>query len=291
MYKLQTVGALNCIIKRRLYRGKISYLQCEPEPTEQTTTQTNDSTDSPQEQTDKPQEELSDKTQQEHPETASSSEERKVDVNIDLEEEKEESKVEVANTDTIEQTGTGEQKADQETSPPTSIQVEAQTTTSSQSELSADSASSTQDNKQPTEEDFSQFGPKANLLPSLSGPVPETWETIESDFMAVTLLMIPHMAHNVFGDPAFAIGTGKIRVVVVNDRVTRIGMFGLLTKADTGEHLDMNGVIRKDVKAFRIEPQTSPGMLTVDGEEVYYGPLQCQIHPTLARVMSRKRRV
>ena len=42
----------------------------------------------------------------------------------------------------------------------------------------------------------------------------------------------------------------------------------------------MNGVLRKDVMAFRFEPHTAPGMLTIDGEEVYYGPLQCQIHPT-----------
>ena len=52
-------------------------------------------------------------------------------------------------------------------------------------------------------------------------------------------LMIPHkiMAHNCFGDPAFAIGTGKFRVVIVDGQISRLGMFGLLTKADTGEHL------------------------------------------------------
>ena len=289
MYMYMYVGALNCIIKRRLYRGKISYLPCESEPTGQTmTTQTDDSTDSPQEQT---QEELSDKPQQEHPETSSSSEERKVNVTIDLEEEKEEVKEEVTNTDTTEQADTGEQQTDPGTASPASVQVEPQTATSSQSEQSADSAPSAQDDKQQTQENFSQFGPKADLLPSLLGPVPENWEVIERDFMAVTLLMIPHMAHNFFGDPEFAIGTGKIRVVVIDGQVSRLGMFGLLTKADTGEHLEMNGVIRKDVKAFRFEPHTSPGMLTIDGEEVYYGPLQCQIHPTLARVMCRKRRV
>ena len=68
-------------------------------------------------------------------------------------------------------------------------------------------------------------------------------------------------------------------------------MFGLLTKADTGQHLEMECVLRKDVMVFHLEPHTAPGMLTIDREEVYYGPLQCQIHPTLARVMSRKRRL
>ena len=270
------VGALNCIIKRRLYRGKISFLPCETESTEQSTTQTNDSTD-PQEQADKP--------QQEQSERVSSSEEGKVNLTIDLKEEK--VKEEGTTADTTEQTGTGEQQADPK-SPATGVQVEVQTTTNSQSEQSADSAL---DDRQQTQENFSQFGPKADLLPSLSGPIPENWETIERDFLAITPLMIPHMAHNFFGDPAFAIGTGKIRIVIVDGQISRLGMFGLLTKADTGEHLEVNGVLRKDVMAFRLEPHTSPGMLTVDGEEVYYGPLQCQIHPTLARVMCRKRRV
>ena len=38
-----------------------------------------------------------------------------------------------------------------------------------------------------------QFGPKADLLPPLSGPVPDNWETIEREFMSVTTLMIPHV--------------------------------------------------------------------------------------------------
>ena len=121
------VGALNCIIKRRLYRGRISFLSCEPESTEQSTIQTDDSKTDPQEQTDKP--------QQDQSETVSSSEEGKVNVTIDLEEEKEEVKEEGTNTDTTEQAGTGEEQAgDPETSPPTSEQVEALTTPNLQSE-------------------------------------------------------------------------------------------------------------------------------------------------------------
>ena len=134
-----------------------------------------------------------------------------------------------------------------------------------------------------------QFGPKADLLPPLSGPVPDNWETIEREFMTVTTLMIPHMAHNFYGDPEVSIGGGKIRLVVCDGQITRLGMFGLLTKASTGQHVEMEGVLRKDTRAFRLEPLTAPGLLTIDGEEVYYGPLQCQIHPGLARVMCRKR--
>ena len=152
--------------------------------------------------------------------------------------------------------------------------------------------STSDDTQQPQEECkkvVTQFGPKADFLSPLSAPIPENWKTFEREFLAVTFLMIPHMAHNFFGDPRFSIGSGKIRIVICDGQITRVGMFGLLTKADTGEHLEIEGVHRIDTRAFRLEPVTSPGILTIDGEPVHYGPIQCQIQPSLARVMCRKR--
>jgi len=46
------------------------------------------------------------------------------------------------------------------------------------------------------------------------------------------------------------------------------------------------------VLAFRLEPDPSfpPGLLAVDGECVDYGPIQAQILPSVARVMSLRHR-
>ena len=144
---------------------------------------------------------------------------------------------------------------------------------------------------QEVQELIKQYGPKADLLPPLSEPVPDNWKVLDKEFMAVSILMIPYMAHNFIGDPDVSIGMGKIRVVICDAQITRLGMFDMLTKAKTGQHVEMEGVTRTDMRAFRLEPYTSPGLLTVDGEEVYYGPIQVQIHPALARVMCRKRRM
>lgn len=48
------------------------------------------------------------------------------------------------------------------------------------------------------------------------------------------------------------------------------------------------GVDMIPVKAFRIEPMegANNGHITVDGEEVDYGPLQAEIFPSLASVMT-----
>ena len=53
-----------------------------------------------------------------------------------------------------------------------------------------------------------------------------------------------------------------------------------------GSHLSCPGVEMIPVKAFRIEPaESTNGHLTVDGENVDYGPIQAEIFPSLATVM------
>jgi hypothetical protein len=44
--------------------------------------------------------------------------------------------------------------------------------------------------------------------------------------------------------------------------------------------------------AFRLEPDPNspPGIMTVDGESIDYGALQAQVLPSMARVMSIRRR-
>ena len=50
-------------------------------------------------------------------------------------------------------------------------------------------------------------------------------------------------------------------MINVDGQMSRLDMFSLLIKASTGEHLEINGVSYKDVKAFRLEPHTLPGTL------------------------------
>ena len=52
----------------------------------------------------------------------------------------------------------------------------------------------------------------------------------------------------------------------------------------------MQGVGFVDCKVFRLVPVTPEGLLTVDGEEVHYGPMQAEVHAHLGRVMCRRRR-
>ena len=135
---------------------------------------------------------------------------------------------------------------------------------------------------------YASSGPRPDLLPEITEDVPDNWKTIEGDFLTVSPLMIPHLSSNFFGDPSMSIGTGKIRIMYVR-RMSRLGLLSMLTKAEKGTHLERPEVEIVDVKAFRLEPQTEEGIMTVDGEVVKYGPMQAQVHQHLARVFCCKR--
>lgn len=137
---------------------------------------------------------------------------------------------------------------------------------------------------------YTSSGPRPDLLPEITEDVPDNWKTIEGDFLTVSPIMIPHLSSNFFGDPNMSIGTGKIRIMYVR-RMSRFGLLSMLTKAEKGTHLDRPEVEMIDVKAFRLEPLTEEGIMTVDGEVVKYGKMQAQVHQHLARVFCCKRAV
>ena len=74
--------------------------------------------------------------------------------------------------------------------------------------------------------------------------------------------------------------------------VVDVGMIQMLMSLETGLRISDHGdTVIVSVLAFRLEPDASlpPGLLTVDGECVDYGPIQAQVLPSMARVMSIRR--
>ena len=70
-------------------------------------------------------------------------------------------------------TSTGEQQIEKETSPPPATSVQAKGTQITDSALSAQN-----DIQLVREKESVQFGPNADLLSTLSRPIPENWETL-----------------------------------------------------------------------------------------------------------------
>ncbi len=80
----------------------------------------------------------------------------------------------------------------------------------------------------------------------------------------------------------------------------------MLTNFETGRHVDLPGVELIPVKAFRLEPKvekreeedgsndagkkrkekSAGGFMTVDGEQVEYGPIQAEVLPSFVRIVA-----
>ena len=254
-------GALTCIVKKRLYTGKISYLPFAED--DQTTPSTSDPTGAQQASEDSGSS-SPDGPAQALPEGASEPEDSpngsKVDT-PDTEAAVPSSSDDTANEMTVE------------------AEVAAMSETIAKGIKSAESIMTR-----------CPYGPKTDLLPPFSEPIPSSWITIEKEFISLIMLLIPHLSSDAFGDPGQSIGTKKMSIVFLNSEMSRKDLLSTLLNADTGAHIDMEDCTVIHAKAYRLEPATPKGIMTVDGEVIPYGSVQGQVHPGLARIMCRKRR-
>lgn len=132
-------------------------------------------------------------------------------------------------------------------------------------------------------------GPPSRL-PSITQPVPKTWETVEGDFILVQASYQTHIGSDCLIAPDAKINDGIIWLMYVKAGVSRAQLLQILLGLSTGVHVSSPHLETIPVSAFRIEPDTSVsncGHITVDGENVDYGPIQAEIFPSLVSLMSR----
>uniref|UniRef100_A0A8D0FEU8 Sphingosine kinase 2 n=1 Tax=Strix occidentalis caurina TaxID=311401 RepID=A0A8D0FEU8_STROC len=132
-------------------------------------------------------------------------------------------------------------------------------------------------------------GPVDDLLVPLGQPVPPSWVTLEGDFVLVLAIYQSHLGAELVAAPRARPDDGLIHLCYVRAGVSRGALLRALlamTRGGGGGG-DVTGppLARVPARAFRLEPLTPRGVLTVDGERVEYGPLQGQIHRGLARVL------
>jgi len=130
------------------------------------------------------------------------------------------------------------------------------------------------------------IGSECGQLPSLSEPVPSNWTTIEDEFVVVYSAHQSHLSKDCLFAPTARLDDSIIHLLYIKGDVTRVDLLSFLTSLERGSHSRLPFVTLVPVKAFRLEPQTDVGYLTVDGELVDFGPLQAEVMPAAARVMS-----
>ncbi|XP_054478160.1 sphingosine kinase 2 [Anoplopoma fimbria] len=130
--------------------------------------------------------------------------------------------------------------------------------------------------------------PRDDLLPPLDQPIPtRDWVTIEGDFVLVLALYQTHLGADLHAAPEARFDDGLIHLTFVRAGISRATLLRLFFAMERGTHHSVSSpyVSHITCKAFRLQPLSTRGTLTVDGELVPYGPLQAQVHQSLARLI------
>ncbi|XP_058504163.1 sphingosine kinase 2 [Solea solea] len=130
--------------------------------------------------------------------------------------------------------------------------------------------------------------PRDGLLPPLDQPLPtRDWVTIEGDFVLVLALYQTHLGADLHAAPQARFDDGLIHLTFVRAGISRATLLRLFFAMERGNHHSVSSpyVSHVTCRAFRLQPLSTRGTLTVDGELVPYGPLQAQVHRGLARLI------
>lgn len=125
--------------------------------------------------------------------------------------------------------------------------------------------------------------PQDDLLPPLDQPLPtRDWVTIEGDFVLVLAIYQSHLGADLLAAPHAQFDDGLIHLTFVRAGISRATLLRLFLAMERGTHLSLSSpyVSHVSARAFRLQPLSPRGTLTVDGELVPYGPLQAQVLPT-----------
>ncbi|XP_030317822.1 sphingosine kinase 1 isoform X2 [Calypte anna] len=131
--------------------------------------------------------------------------------------------------------------------------------------------------------------PADSLLVPLCQPVPGHWTVVpEEEFVSVYAIYQSHLGTNLLMAPAAGLHDGCIHLFYLRAGISRLALLKIFLAMARGTHLDLNCPHLRyvPVRAFRLEPRTAAGIMTVDGEALACEPVQGQIHNRLCRVLT-----
>lgn len=126
-----------------------------------------------------------------------------------------------------------------------------------------------------------------SYCPPLDSPVSDEWVVIDDEFVLVYACHQTHLSTDVFFAPQAKLDDGIMWLVMIRGDVSRAQVMYFLASLQTGDHVHIPYVNVIPIHAFRLEPHTSDGFITVDGEVISCCTLQAEVLPSIARVMSR----
>nr|XP_046188084.1 sphingosine kinase 1-like [Oncorhynchus gorbuscha] len=144
--------------------------------------------------------------------------------------------------------------------------------------------------REPMSANATLTGPPDSLLVPLDQPVPSDWVVVpEEDFVLMLAMYQSHLAKDLYAAPDSTLDDGLIHLIYVRAGISRTALLRLFLAMEKGTHLANTSphLVYTRVRALRLEPYSSKGVITVDGEVVEYGPVQAQVHGGIARLITR----
>ena len=115
-------------------------------------------------------------------------------------------------------------------------------------------------------------------MPKLGEPLGAGWEVIEDEFICFWACQTTHASYDIYSSPNSTFGDGKFHVLLVRGSCSRWKLLKSFLAFETGSHLNQKHVEVIECSAFRLEPLTTKGHLSLDGEEVEYGAIQANVN-------------
>lgn len=112
--------------------------------------------------------------------------------------------------------------------------------------------------------------------------------TLEGDFVLMLAISPSHLGADLVAAPHARFDDGLVHLCWVRAGISRAALLRLFLAMERGSHFSLGcpQLGYAAARAFRLEPLTPRGVLTVDGEQVEYGPLQAQVHPGLGTLLT-----
>ncbi|KAM5237298.1 sphingosine kinase 2 [Ctenodactylus gundi] len=131
-------------------------------------------------------------------------------------------------------------------------------------------------------------GPRDHLLPPLGTPLPPDWVTLEGDFVLFLAISPSHLGADLVMAPHARFDDGLVHLFWVRAGISRAMLLRIFLAMERGTHFSLgcSHLGYAPARAFRLEPLSPRGVITVDGELVEYGPLQAQMHPGLGTLLT-----
>lgn len=111
------------------------------------------------------------------------------------------------------------------------------------------------------------------------------WKVIEDDFILVWILQTSHCSSSMYSCPGARLNDGVLTILVVRN-ISRFSLLTMLLGIDNGDHITHPGVEVYKALAYRLEPLTTEGLYSLDGEVVEYGPIQGVAQPSAMKVFT-----